>query len=70
MNTQQTVLLPVPQFYEMSRLKTMPDIDILSNFAAQRSKFGFETYWPYRIKTENGLYSILPGKSFIRTLKI
>jgi nucleoside diphosphate-linked moiety X motif protein 19 len=61
MNTQQTVLLPVPQFYEMSRLKTMPDIDILSNFAAQRSKFGFETYWPYRIKTENGLYSILPG---------
>ncbi|XP_044257645.1 nucleoside diphosphate-linked moiety X motif 19-like isoform X2 [Tribolium madens] len=61
MNNQQKVLLPVPQFYEMSRLKTISDVESLSKFATERAKFGFETYWPNRVKTNEAMYTILPG---------
>ncbi|RZC36558.1 hypothetical protein BDFB_000473 [Asbolus verrucosus] len=62
LSDEQTVLLPLPQFYEISRLRTVTDIDTLSNFANERSKHGFEPYWPFRVKTDDGLiYSILPG---------
>ncbi|EFA10965.2 Nucleoside diphosphate-linked moiety X motif 19, mitochondrial-like Protein [Tribolium castaneum] len=61
MNNQQKVLLPVPQFYEMSRLKTVPDVEALSDFATKRARAGFETYWPFRVKTNEGMYTILPG---------
>jgi len=60
-NKTEEVLLPPPQFYEISRLKNFIDIDDLLRFAADRAHCGSERYFPYRINTETGVFSILPG---------
>lgn len=52
-----------PQFYELSRLINFKDVDVLHKFAAERSVHGLEEYLPHLIKTDDGLYSILPGKN-------
>lgn len=62
-NVHGDVLLPPPQFYEISRIATFTDIEALATFAGKRAACGIEQYWPYRIKTEKGLYTILPGNS-------
>lgn len=60
-NKDGDTLLPPPQFYEISRIASFFDIDRLSDFANERIHGGLERYWPYRIETDEGLYSILPG---------
>lgn len=60
-NKKEDIMVPPPQYYELSRLNNFKDIDSLSKFANERSECGLERYFPYRINTDNGVYSILPG---------
>lgn len=54
-------MLPVPQFYEISRIRNFNDINTLSDHAKKRSYHGCEKYFPHRVSTSEGLYTILPG---------
>ncbi|XP_022915438.1 acyl-coenzyme A diphosphatase NUDT19-like [Onthophagus taurus] len=60
-NRNEEILLPPPQFYEMCRLKNFLDIDNLLKFSGERAVHGVERYFPSRVDTKDGLYSILPG---------
>ncbi|GJQ88616.1 hypothetical protein Trydic_g18390, partial [Trypoxylus dichotomus] len=60
-NMNEEILLEPPQIYEISRLRNFLDIDDLLKFATERAKEGVERYFPTRIKTKEGLFTILPG---------
>lgn len=51
----------VPQFYEISRLHALPQIDHILKFSKERSCLGVERYWPHIITTDSGRVFILPG---------
>jgi len=65
LNERGNISLPPPQFYEISRLRNFADIDNLLKFASDRASYGIERYFPLRISTEDGNYTILPGTSII-----
>lgn len=60
-NKTEEVMLPPPQYYEISRLQNFCDISDLLRFATERANCGTQRYLPYRVNTETGVYSILPG---------
>lgn len=61
LNVNERIMFPVPQFYEISRIRNFNDIQILSGYAKERSYYGCEKYFPHRVRTSEGLYTILPG---------
>lgn len=66
--TEEAFLAP-PQFYELSRLTNFKDVDAIQKFATERSIYGSEEYLPHIIKTDEDVYSILPGiRNFKHTL--
>lgn len=54
-------MLPPPQFYETSKLLNFPNIEDLADFAHERSQYGVEKYFPIRVDTNSGTFSLLPG---------
>ncbi|KAK7862993.1 hypothetical protein R5R35_014548 [Gryllus longicercus] len=60
-NIQDSVWLPPPQYYEMSRIVTYQNIDQLNNFAVERSKHGCERWMPVQKKAKDGIICFLPG---------
>lgn len=59
MNSEREILLPPPQFYELSRLKAVKNIDDLATIAEEKALHGCESWWPHKIKTREGIYTIL-----------
>ncbi|XP_023719111.1 nucleoside diphosphate-linked moiety X motif 19 isoform X2 [Cryptotermes secundus] len=58
---KQKVLLPLPQFYELSRLINFDCIEELADFAVQRNSTGSELWMAVRIQTLDGEVFLLPG---------
>ncbi|XP_018566742.1 nucleoside diphosphate-linked moiety X motif 19-like [Anoplophora glabripennis] len=61
LNSNEKIMLPVPQFYEISRIRNFNDINTLSEHTSKRSCYGCEKYFPYRVNSKEGLYTIFPG---------
>jgi nucleoside diphosphate-linked moiety X motif protein 19 len=59
--SKQEILLPPPQFYELSRLITFDSIERLADFAVQRNSTGSELWMPVRVKMYDGEVLLLPG---------
>lgn len=59
--SKQKVLLPPPQFYELSRLTNFYCIEQLADFAVQKNSTGSELWMPVRIQTLDGEVFLLPG---------
>lgn len=59
--SKQEILLPPPQFYELSRLGTFDCIEQLANFAVQRNSTGSELWMPVTVQTTDGEVMLLPG---------
>ncbi|GJQ88014.1 hypothetical protein Trydic_g12938 [Trypoxylus dichotomus] len=60
-NMNKEITLAPPQVYELSRLRNFKKIDDLLRFANERANEGIERYFPMRIKTREGLCTLLPG---------
>lgn len=60
-NEKETIALPPPQFYELSRLRNFTDIEKLAKFAQKRAPCGLERYLPMRVTSEDGIFTVLPG---------
>jgi len=59
--SKQEIMLPPPQFYELSRLITFGSIEHLANFAVQKNSTGSELWMPVRQQTLDGEITLLPG---------
>jgi hypothetical protein len=58
---KQEIILPPPQFYELSRLITFGSIEHLANFAVQKNSTGSELWMPVRQQALDGEVTLLPG---------
>jgi len=58
---KQEIILPPPQFYELSRLITFGSIENLADFAVQKNSTGSELWMPVRQQTLDGEVTLLPG---------
>jgi len=58
---KQEIILPPPQFYELSRLITFGSIENLANFAVQKNSAGSELWMPVRQQALDGEVTLLPG---------
>jgi hypothetical protein len=58
---KQEIVLPPPQFYELSKLITFDSIENLANFAVQKNSTGSEMWMPVRQKLLDGEVTLLPG---------
>ncbi|KAF5283390.1 hypothetical protein FQA39_LY04766 [Lamprigera yunnana] len=58
---KKSITLLVPQFYEISRLNNIYDINYLAKFSQERGRKGLQPYFPYQVGTDNGNCFILPG---------
>lgn len=61
MHKNKQIQLPPPQVYEMARLRQMPDIDSLVQFAKQRAKLGMTLFYNIYYKLSNGHTILFPG---------
>ncbi|CAH0558150.1 unnamed protein product [Brassicogethes aeneus] len=64
LNQKKEIMLPPPQFYELSRIKILNDVDELVRHSNERAPLGCEAFLPYRVKTKEGSFSCLPGDDF------
>jgi nucleoside diphosphate-linked moiety X motif 19, mitochondrial len=53
--------LPPPQYYELSRLNGMKDIDEIVEFAKARSPLGTTAICPVQFRCKDGLVHVMPG---------
>ncbi|KAJ9596967.1 hypothetical protein L9F63_011997 [Diploptera punctata] len=58
---KQELILPPPQYYELSRLITFNDIEKLADFAVQKNSSSSDLWMPFRIKTSDGEVTLFPG---------
>jgi len=58
---KQEIILPPPQFYELSRLITFGSIENLADFAVQKNSTGSELWMPVRQQALDGEVTLFPG---------
>lgn len=58
---QKEIWLPPPQSYELGRLKNMPSLDILVQYAKKRNSQGITLLFPVSCKCSDGVVALLPG---------
>lgn len=58
---KQEIILPPPQFYELSRLVNFGSVEHLANYAVQKNAAGSELWMPVRQQALDGEVTLLPG---------